>query len=797
MSRDRRETAQATGTTPDGKPSPEGDGTGRQTNPPPDSAGFDSALGAAILRINASLDLDTVLAEAVESARALTGARWGIIATVDEAGAPQDFLFSGFTPEEERALAAWPERAQLFAYFRHLPGPLRVADLSVHVRALGIEPAPMFSRSFQGTPMRHRGAGVGSFFLADKADGEAFTEADEATLVLFAQQAAAALANARAHREEQRTRADLEALVETCPVGVVVLDAAGGAPVSLNREARRILAGFGAAEAPPARLREALVCRRGDGREVTLGDLAHAETVRAEEVEISVPGGASVRVLIDATPIRSSGGAVERLVVTLQDLTPFEELERSRAEFLGLVSHELRAPLAAIKGSASTALGDPRDPDRAELRQYLRIVEEQADRMAGLIGDLLDAGLIGAGMLSVDPAPEDVAGLVERARTAFAASGGAHAVTVELPEDLPRAMADARRIAQVLNNLLANAARHSPQTAPIRVAAQRDGAEVEVSVTDAGEGIPAARLPHLFRRHAGIGPDSEGGNGGGSGLGLVICRGLVEAHGGRIRAESGGSGLGTRIVFTLPAAEESAAASVSAAPPARDAAERTPVLVVDDDPHALRHARDALAQAGYAPAATAEPGELSRLVETKRPALVVLDLVLPGVDGIELMRTLPALADLPVIFVSAYGGGDTIARALEAGAADYIVKPYSPAELAARVGLALRRRTAPGPFRIGELEIDRAKRRVTLAGRAVRLTATEYRLLHALSLDAGGATTFEALQRRVWGPGRGDPQAVRSAVTKLRRKLGDDARNPRYILGERGMGYRMPEPDEV
>ena len=167
----------------------------------------------------------------------------------------------------------------------------------------------------------------------------------------------------------------------------------------------------------------------------------------------------------------------------------------------------------------------------------------------------------------------------------------------------------------------------------------------------------------------------------------------------------------------------------------------TPVLVVDDDPHARRHVRDALAAAGYAPAATGEPGQVARLVEAKHPALVLLDLVLPGVDGIELMRTLPALADLPVIFVSAYGRGDTVARALEAGAADYIVKPFSPAELVARVGLALRRRTAPAPFVLGDLAIDRAKPRVTVAGRPVRLTATEYRLLHALSLDAGGATS--------------------------------------------------------
>ena len=759
--------------------------------PGPGAGGRESALEAAILRIGASLDLDTVLAEVVESARALTGAAYGVIATVGEDGAPRDFVASGLTQERRRAMEAWPDGLRLFEHLRSLGAPLRLPDLDAWVRGLGCSPFPIPCGAFQATPMRHRGEAAGGFFLGGKEGG--FTDADEEMLVLFAQQAAAALANARTHRDEQRARADLEALVETCPVGVAVLDARTGAPLSLNRAARRILAGLGAAESSPERLRAAVVCRRGDGREVSLGDLVNAERVRAEEVEISVRGGGSLRALIDATPIRAAGGsAVERVVVTLQDLAPFEALVRSRAEFLGLVSHELRAPLAAIKGSATTALGDPRDPDRAELRQYLRIVEEQADRMSGLIGDLLDAGLIGAGMLSVDPVPQDLAGLVERARTAFAADGGHHAVVIELPEDLPRAMADERRIVQVLNNLLANAARHSSETAAIQVAARSDGAELEISVADGGEGIPRARLPYLFRRHAGA--SGDGGENGGSGLGLVICRGLVEAHGGRIRAESAGPGRGTRIVFTLPAAQASAAALTT--PPApRDGRERTTILVVDDDPHALRHARAALVSAGYTPATTAEPGEVPRLIETKRPALAVLDLVLPGADGIELMRTLPALSDLPVILVSAYGSGDTIARALEAGAADYIVKPFSAAELGARVALALRRRTAPAPFRVGELAIDRVKRRVTLAGRPLRLTAIEYRLLHALSLDAGGATTYAALQRQVWGEGKGSPDAVRSAIRKLRRKLGDDARNPKYVLGERGLGYRMPEPD--
>ena len=326
------------------------------------------------------------------------------------------------------------------------------------------------------------------------------------------------------------------------------------------------------------------------------------------------------------------------------------------------------------------------------------------------------------------------------------------------------------------------------------MAAARDGAEVSVSVTDGGEGIPAERLAHLFRRHAGKGQD--GGARGGSGLGLVICKGLVEAHGGRIRAESAGVGRGTCVTFTLPAAADETG---DAAPPARTGRprERTPVLVVDDDPHALRQARDALAAAGYDPAATAEPANIPRLLETRRPALAVLDLVLPGADGVELMRTLPGLADLPVIFLSAYGEGDTVARALEAGAADYLVKPFSPAELAARVALALRRQSPPAPFRVGELVLESAQHRVTLAGRVLRLTATEYRLLHALVLDAGGVATYEALIRRVWGEhGGGNVAALRSAVAKLRRKLGDDAKKPRYVIGVRGLGYRMPEPDD-
>ena len=763
-----------------------------------------ATLSAAIARISASLDLDTVLGEVVDGACALTGARHGLIAGVDASGEPRDIVTSGLTPEEHRRVLEWSEGLRVFEHLRDLPGPLRLADLPEFVRSLGVDAGLVWAKTLLATPMRHRDEHVGHFFLAAKEGGSEFTGEDEEVLVLFASQAATAIANARTHRAERRARADLEALVETSPVGVVVFDAQSGRPVSFNREARRIVERLHAPESPPEQLLEVISFRRSDGREVSLRELPIAEhlgtgeTVRAEEVVLSVPDGRSVRTLVNATPIRSDDdGAVASVVVTVQDLAPLDEIERVRAEFLGMVSHELRAPLLSIKGAASTVLDASPPPDRAELAQVFRIVNEQADRMRALIADLLDAGSIDAGTLSVAPAPAEVAGLVEQARRTFLGAGGRHEVRIDLPADLPRVMADELRIVQVLGNLLANAARHSPASSPIRVEAECDGVYVSVSVADEGEGVAPELLPRLFEKHTRAAAGEAGSAGlRGAGLGLAISKGLVEAHGGRIRAESEGPGRGTRLTFTLPVADiagEGAAPSPSALPgtgPAR-------ILVVDDDPQTLGYVRDALAEADYAPVLTGDPRELPRLLKAEKPALVLLDLMLPETDGIELMAQLPGLAALPVIFISGYGGEETVARALEAGAADYIVKPFSATELVARVSAALRRRAEPEPFAMGELAIDYERRRVTVAGREVALTATEYELLRALSVKPGRVWSYEALLREVWGEtDEADQARVRAIVKKLRRKLGDAAPGRGWVRNEHGVGYRMPGPGE-
>ena len=776
-----------------------------------------SRLSRASLRINESLDFDRVLQGALDSARSLTGARYGVITVLDETGLPQDFLSSGMTAAEARRIWETPDGMRIFQYLSELPEPLRVPDLLEHLRSRGLPqirpPAAVGSAlSFLAAPIRRQGRSVGNIYVAHKepAGGFAsagFTSDDENTLVMFASQAAMVIANARQHREERRARADLETLVNTAPVGVVVFDVRSGAPATFNREARRIVDGLRDPEQSPEELLEIITLRRADGREVSLDELPLAqalgegETLRAEEVSLRVPDGRSITTLINATPIRSEDGEVESFVVTLQDMTHLEALERLRAEFLAMVSHELRTPLVSIKGSTATVLGADAAFGPAEMMQFFRIIDGQADHLSRLINDLLDAALIETGTLAVNPEPALVPALVEQARSAFVGSafpgsGSRHDVRIDLPPDLPRVSADPRRIVQVLGNLLSNAARHSGDGLPIQVSAVRRDLHVAVTVEDRGRGMSADQLSRLFRKFSRVEAGEAGGD---TGLGLAICRGIVEAHGGRIWAESDGPDRGSRFTFTLPTAEESISgtAVASGGPAAGDRAEwdrPARILVVDDDPQALRHIRDILTRAGYVPVTTGDPAQAASLMAAREPHLVLLDLMLPGTDGIELMAELREVADVPFIFLSAYGQEDVVARAFDTGAEDYVIKPFSSTELAARIRAALRRRAVgpSGPYVRGGLVVDYAQRSVTLAGRPVQLTSLEYGLLAELVAHAGQILSYAHLAKRVWKQqGTANVRSMRSAVRSLRRKLGDDADNPLYIFTEPRNGYRM------
>ena len=225
------------------------------------------------------------------------------------------------------------------------------------------------------------------------------------------------------------------------------------------------------------------------------------------------------------------------------------------------------------------------------------------------------------------------------------------------------------------------------------------------------------------------------------------------------------------------------------------------VLVVDDDAQILRAVRTGLQARGYE-VTTAGNGEtaLDRLA-TESADLVVLDLSLPGIDGHEVIRRLRAFSDVPVLILSVRESQDDKVAALDAGADDYLTKPFAIGELLARMR-AVERRAQPeqggiAVARFGDLEVDLAKQLVRLDGQPLHLTATEYRLLEAFVTHPGKLLTHGWLLSRIWGPGYAtETHYVRVYVRALRRKLGDDPGQARFIVTEPGLGYRwQPEPD--
>lgn len=225
------------------------------------------------------------------------------------------------------------------------------------------------------------------------------------------------------------------------------------------------------------------------------------------------------------------------------------------------------------------------------------------------------------------------------------------------------------------------------------------------------------------------------------------------------------------------------------------------VLVVDDD-HQIREAlRRGLQARGYDVVGAGNGETALDILASTAVDVVVLDLGLPGIDGHEVIRRLRTFSDVPVVVLSVRETQGEKVTALDAGADDYVVKPFGMDELLARMRAALRRARpaeARPKLRFSELEIDLGRHLVQLGGQPVHLTPTEYRLLEALATNAGKLLTHSWLLRRVWGPAYDrESHYVRVYMQQIRQKLGDNPGRPRYIITEPGLGYRWkPEPDE-
>ena len=772
-----------------------------------------SELSEASRLVSESLDLDVVLRNVIDSARSLTGARYGALLTYEQSGDIQDFITSGLSPTEIESLDSLPQGLGLLGYMNEIREPLKLSDISRHPRSVGFPDGHPPMKTFMGMPIRYRDEYVGNIYLTEKEGGAEFTNEDQDILVMFASQAGAAISNARRYQEEHRARADMEALVNISPVGVVVFDARTGDLVLANDETRRLVGEL----RPPGRsladLLTVLPLRRTDGSDIpmeelpTVKALTRGETILADEVVIYPPDGRSaITALVNAKPIRQEGGDIVAVVATIQDITHLEEMKRQRTEFLRNVSHELRTPLSAIKGSTSTLLSSCYPLDPAETRQFLRVIDEQSDHIRRLINNLGDMTQIEFGTLSVTPEPTDVAGLLRRAIDAHVHTGpGDNGVELELEPNLPMVMADEPRMMQVVSHLIAYVSRYASRSSSVRISAAYKDTCVAVTVDSQGGGwetpSPQRPLRSVGRVVDGV---SEGRNGGDD-IGIAISVGIVEAHGGRLSVGDEKEGRGSRFAFTIPVDGE--AVSVAGPEGSRYPASPVPpegqarVLGFVADPETRRYVRDILSQADLSVAVARDLDEAEGIIETQKPHVILLEPALPWFEGLETLVRICRVSGVPVIFVAGHGWNQYIGRAFELGAFDYIAKPFTSTELLARVGAALRRKSAAGwkepvvSYLCGDLVIDYVERQVSVAGTSVHLTTTEYKVLVELSAAAGRVVSHEQLLRRVWGPlYSSDARIVRTYVKELRQKLGDDAARPTYIFTEPGVGYRMAKP---
>lgn len=232
-------------------------------------------------------------------------------------------------------------------------------------------------------------------------------------------------------------------------------------------------------------------------------------------------------------------------------------------------------------------------------------------------------------------------------------------------------------------------------------------------------------------------------------------------------------------------------------------AKQASILVVDDEPRLVRFVRTELESDGYRVLTGADGQAALRALEREEVDLIVLDIMLPGMDGFEVCRRIREFSAVPIIILTAKGGEDDKVRGLELGADDYLTKPFGSRELLARVKAVLRRSKmpeaskVPSTFSAGDLHIDFAQRRVSVGGKEVKLSPTEYKLLYQLAVNAGRVLPHEDLLRKVWGPQyRDEAEYLWVYIGHLRRKIEQDPNKPQLIQTKPGFGYvlELPSP---
>src|SRR6266700_4945963 len=379
----------------------------------------------------------------------------------------------------------------------------------------------------------------------------------DGTLRLFVAQLAAGLRSALKSQSLVKEQGRLAAIFQHSMEGILTVDSALRV-IDFNPAMER-LTGWHESEVLGRFYYEVLRPKDRQGNEVGLqgSPILQAfagQTVVDREMIISTRDGQRFDVCVTASCVRSARGEPMNGILNVRDITREREEEEQRSRFISVISHELQTPIAIIKGYASTLARTDAMLDSEALRSRLIAVEEEADRLNKLVGNLLYASRIQAGGLQMEITPLELPPLIEGVVRRLQAKSPDISVTLDIPPNLPTVMSDRDRVEEILQNLLDNAVKYSPRQRSLTLACSVTGDEVIVSVSDVGMGISLRDQEHIFNRF------HRASNGmiqsmPGAGLGLYICRAIVEAHGGHIWVEST-LHEGSTFSFSLPRVEK-------------------------------------------------------------------------------------------------------------------------------------------------------------------------------------------------------------------------------------------------
>jgi PAS domain S-box-containing protein len=493
------------------------------------------------------LDLATVLTRILQSTAELLAGQAGLVVLREEEGRwkirahyglPETVL-GVFNP----LLADIPEHgdARRFA----LPEVNRRLQAIAEAAQLGL---------LQGValPMVARGEVVGLIYIF-RGYPTGFTANDRTLLAAFASQAAIAVHNAQLYQQTAAEKRRLDAILDSSADGVLIMNPAH--TIQRFNQALARITGWPAAEALGQQHDEIIRwARREPGP-----DLGQAEAggwpLGARPAPLYVEGdllrrgGGLLPVAITYAPLFDRENRLVNLIANVRDITKYREAEELKSTFISIISHELRTPVSLIKGYAETLRREDARWEAEVVRDSLAVIEEEADRLADLIENLLDASRLQAGALRLSQAEVQLDRLAARLVEKFKTQTTHHTLAAEFPAGFPVIIGDEARLTQVLSNLLSNAIKYAPG-GRITIRGRVAPAEVIVSVSDEGPGIAADDLPHVFERFY-RGNSDVARRVKGTGLGLFLARAVVEAHNGRIWVEAP-AGRGTTFLFALP-----------------------------------------------------------------------------------------------------------------------------------------------------------------------------------------------------------------------------------------------------